>query len=256
MATEGYSLNLDVKYHRSITTIDFRSKAHLCSNNYKSFISKVLQLCQGDSKVVIDFKRVIRIDSAGISALIYLHKKLGNGASRLTFANLNNNILFLIQSCGLEKFFDIYNSLPEAVTHLKSKNGKQFYQDAVMVLQLKRSDSYLIVKVKAPNFLNKRNCERFLKKIEEYSHQHSSIIIDLDNIRNIDNEGLAMLIDLKIYAKQNKKEFVLVYNNTILRRLFKMYSVEEILPHYENHREAIFSISYNHRFRAEALIAS
>ena len=255
MAMEGYQLNLNVKYHRRITTIDFKSRTPLNSRNYKSFISKVLEFCWGDSKVVIDFNRVIRMDSAGLSALIYLHKKLGNGTSRLAFANLNNNILFLIQSCGLEKFFNVYNSLSEAVTHLKSKNGKQFYQDAILVLQLKRTDSYLIVKIKEPNFINKRNCERFRKKIEEYSLKNSSIIINFDNIRSIDNEGIAMLIDLKIYAKQNEKEFILVYSNRILRRLFKMYSVEEILPHYEHHREAIFTISCNHRFKTEALIA-
>lgn len=239
---EGYSLNLEVEHLPRITKIDFRIRTSIDCTNYKYFISNVISACNGDPNIIINFERVNRIDSAGISALIYLHKKIVNGTGRLALVNPNKIVLSFIHSFGLLKLFELYSSIPKAVSRLKAKQEKQVFQTSMLVLQLKRTSSYLLVKIKSPNWLNKKNCIRFQKKIEEYSEQHSTIIINLDNIHNIDNEGIAMLIDLKFYAKENSKDFILVYNNRVLRRLFKMYSVDEILPHFEYNSEAIFSI--------------
>ena len=252
---EGYSMNFEVGHVSRITKIDFRNSTNLDSGNYKYFISKVLESCNGNKSVVINFENIKRIDSAGISALIYLHKKLVNGTGRLALANPNRIVLQFLQLFGLIKLFEIYSSMPKAILSLKSPLEKQVYQSSLLVLQLKRTDSYFLVKIKQPNWLNKKNCIRFQKKIEEYTEQNSTIIINLDNIYNIDNEGLAMLIDLKYFAKENRKDFILVYNNRVLRRLFKMYSVDEILPHYEHNREAIFSISYNNKLKPDAVPA-
>ncbi|MGQ9631459.1 MAG: STAS domain-containing protein [bacterium] len=66
-------------------------------------------------KIVMDFSRVSYIDSFGIGVLVssLMTIKKGNGTMRL--ANINENIRKIFELTKLQKFFDIYGNVDEAI---------------------------------------------------------------------------------------------------------------------------------------------
>ncbi len=238
-------MNLDIEYERKFTVIQFKNSTNLDHLTHKLFRQRVMESYRRGGVIIINFENVDGIDSAGLSALIYVRKKITESRGALILAGLGKSVQESMRLTGLIGFFQTYNSLEAAarVVSVKHFDGNRPDRKTTLFLQVRHEDDYSLVKIKHPNSLSAANCRQFGRKIQEYFERSDAVIVNFDNIRSIDSTGIAMLIDLKHYAKQKYKNLILVYNNRIVNRLFRMYSLEEILPQFESMEEALFSIN-------------
>lgn len=92
------------------------SESREFSNLFEFFLQK------GFSKFVIDFSEVKFISSAFLSTLVSGKKRLLFSEGNLTLANVSNSIYRIFEITELSSFFDIFNSVEEAVEYL----GRRF----------------------------------------------------------------------------------------------------------------------------------
>ena len=237
-------MNFDIEFERKFTAIRFSRSANLDRLNHKKFRQRVIGSYNRGDRIIIDFENVFVIDSAGLSSLIYVRNKILETQGTLLLVNLNENILHLMRLVDILHLFDIFNSMKNAIrVSMMRAHQRQAKQQPILFIQVRHEDNYSIVKIKRPNSFTRPICKKFLRKIQEYFERSAAVILDFNNIRSIDNAGIAALIDLKHYAKLKRKNLILVYKDRIISRLFRMYSLEEILPHFENINEAIFTVN-------------
>ena len=62
------------------------------------------------------------------------------------------------------------------------------------------------------------------------------------NIRYVDSAGIASLIGIKKYSRQHNKKIYLVYNDRVLNRLFKLYSLDDLFSQFQTEEEAILAV--------------
>ena len=72
--------------------------------------------------VVIDLKNVSYIDSSGLGVLVSGVKTLMNHKGSLKLVELNEKIRSLTKLTGLEKFFEIYDNIQDALTKPSPNN--------------------------------------------------------------------------------------------------------------------------------------
>ena len=65
--------------------------------------------------IVLDFRNVVYIDSSGIATLVEALQEVGKYKGDFILANLSKNVLDVFELSRLDKVFDIYNSLEEAL---------------------------------------------------------------------------------------------------------------------------------------------
>ena len=65
--------------------------------------------------LIIDLKNVSYIDSSGLGVLVSGVKSLMNNQGSLKLVDLNEKIRSLTKLTGLEKFFEIYDNIDEAI---------------------------------------------------------------------------------------------------------------------------------------------
>ncbi len=68
---------------------------------------------------IVDLKELDFIQSSAIGVLLILRKKITVLGKKIVLINANNNITAALELAGLLDFFNIYNSLEEAVNYLK-----------------------------------------------------------------------------------------------------------------------------------------
>lgn len=76
-------------------------------------------ISEGIVKIVIDMSKLIFINSIGLALLTDMIKILRDSNGDLKFANLHPNIEKIFKLTGLERYFDIYSSLNEAIESFK-----------------------------------------------------------------------------------------------------------------------------------------
>lgn len=236
-------MKLSIKSQRSVTSIQFLNQTKLDLRTHKAFRSQIMESYDRGNRVHLNMENLKAMDSAGLSALIYVRKKILESGGRLIITNLNENVYNLLKISGLIQIFDIYTSLETAVaiSHKHLKGIQDYRAKPGLFLQVKHTNQFSLVRIKHPNWLTSENCLLFEKKIQDYLTRSNIVILNFDNIRNIDSSGIATIIELKLFAKSKAKTIILVYKNRLISRLFRMYSIEEVLPHFEKTEDAIFS---------------
>jgi anti-sigma B factor antagonist len=72
-------------------------------------------LADGDAQLVLDFSRVVYVDSAGLGALVACCTTARNGGGNVKLARLGQQFRDLLYVTKLLGVFDVYASLEEAV---------------------------------------------------------------------------------------------------------------------------------------------
>ncbi|SDC05143.1 STAS domain-containing protein [Geotoga petraea] len=80
-------------------------KGEIDLNNSKKLKEEVKKM--NNNNIVMDFKEVSYLDSAGIGALISIHKDLQNKSGSLTIINIDKKIKELFEMVGLSKLMNI-----------------------------------------------------------------------------------------------------------------------------------------------------
>ena len=91
----------------------------LDSNTSDDFEKKLLGLIQaGETRLVLDFKDLDYISSAGLRVLLKAAKELKRNNGQLTFCSLKEYIREIFELSGFVSFFPIYATLEESLRTL------------------------------------------------------------------------------------------------------------------------------------------
>ena len=100
-----------------ITVVDINGRVD--SNTAKSFEEKLTGLFQsGRNRVVVDFKHLVYISSAGCRALLVASRLAEKSDGQLALCNLTADVLRVFELGGLTDFFAIYPSREEGLAKL------------------------------------------------------------------------------------------------------------------------------------------
>lgn len=250
-------MQLNIKLGQDYVLIGFKKNCNLNQNNTEPFKSQVLESISGKRLVVLDMARLDFIDSAGLTMLIYMRRQILDQMGALRLANVGNRIKKLMQITRLHRILDIYATVEDAI-----RNGKKDPDAALsdqphnLRFQVRHTDEYSLIKVSQPDSLIAANQKQFENKIIEYLKKYHKIILNFDQIRNIDSAGIASLLRLKETTKESGSRIILVTNNAVLERLFKLYAMEDLFPKFRTNARAIKFLQDANPRKSKGLIKS
>lgn len=243
MAVAETTMQLEIRQEKEFIHVKFFRVCNLNSGNTEDFKTQILAKYKPGSTVILDFKNLDYIDSAGLTVLIHIRRKISETNGHLKLVNIGDKISKLLQITRLHRIFDIYENFEVAFKSIEKKEQTGSKKKPYTIhLQVKHTPSYSWVKITQPDSLIKANTAQFRTKIREYLKRSPTVILNFDNIRNIDSSGIASLIHLKRLSREQKKKILLVYNNRVLNRLFKLYSLDDLFSQFQTDREAIATV--------------
>lgn len=84
----------------------------------KDDIEKILE--KNNPKIILDFSDVNFIDSSGIGLVVNVLKKLSQKNNKLKLCNLNNTVTNIFKQIKIYSFFEVFESLDEAIDSFES----------------------------------------------------------------------------------------------------------------------------------------
>jgi anti-sigma B factor antagonist len=72
-------------------------------------------LDEGTKHVVLDLERLTYVSSWGLAALVRVHHHFAARAGRIAFANLHATVASLLRLSHMDRFFDLYENVEEAL---------------------------------------------------------------------------------------------------------------------------------------------
>ena len=73
-------------------------------------------LASGDRKVVLDFSRLTYISSLSLGTLVRVHARFKKSVATLRFAGLHTNVTQILRFAHLDRIFDLYGTVNDAVS--------------------------------------------------------------------------------------------------------------------------------------------
>jgi anti-sigma B factor antagonist len=107
-------VSINVKTENSATIVELSGEVDLYSS--PEMRKHLLKLVQDKTPViVIDLEKVSYIDSSGVATLVEGLQEAGKYSGTLKLTNLHDTVRHVFELSSLDKVFDIYNSLDEAI---------------------------------------------------------------------------------------------------------------------------------------------
>ena len=96
--------------------------------NTDEFIEKMYQMLdEGPPCVVLDLERLTYVSSWGLSSLVRVHHHYAMRGGRIVFANLHSAVAAILRLTHLDRLFDLYPTVAQALKTLskcpKPKGG-------------------------------------------------------------------------------------------------------------------------------------
>jgi anti-anti-sigma factor len=101
----------------AVTVVDVNGRVD--SNTAKSFEERLTELFRsGRNRVIVDFKHLVYISSAGCRVLLVAARLAQKSDGRLALCNLTADVMRVLELGGLTDFFAIYPSREEGLASL------------------------------------------------------------------------------------------------------------------------------------------
>jgi anti-anti-sigma factor len=101
----------------AITIVDINGRVD--NSTARSFEDRLISLFQsGRNRVILDFKHLVFISSAGCRALLVAARLAKKNDSRLVLCNITAEVLRVLELGGMTDFFAIYPSREEGLAKL------------------------------------------------------------------------------------------------------------------------------------------
>ncbi|MDQ7065591.1 MAG: anti-sigma factor antagonist [candidate division KSB1 bacterium] len=205
-----------------------------------AFFQSVMGVYHPGKAVILDCHNLDYIDSAGISALISLRKRIVQNADRLILVGLHPDLIDLFHISRLHRVFDIIDTLEMA---LKSLNQTQRRESTASVTEVnlvaQSREGILVLQLVSPDSLIEANSVEFIEKFKHLTKAYKRILLNIDHLKNLDGMGIAALVHLQSHANKQGKELVFIYSSQTLKRLFKMYHVDDLFRSMNSIDEAL-----------------
>ncbi len=236
-------MHLKIEHRDNYILVQCNEPTRLDALNKEDFYRAVLSVYHPGKAVILDCRNLDYIDSAGISALISLRKRIVENADRLILVGLNPDLVELFQISRLHRVFDIADTLDMAIQSLnRSRQGRPARQSIEIQFRTQSFGEALLIKLISPDSLIEANHKEFIKKFKDSIQSHKFILLDIDNLKNIDGMGISALIHLQSHVQKQGKHLLLIYNSETLHRLLKMYHVQDFFEQKRSVQEALAGI--------------
>jgi anti-sigma B factor antagonist len=88
-------------------------------SNADGFTEKMEALLKGGTpRVVLDLERLTYASSWGLAALVRIHHRYRARGGNVAFANLHSAVATLLRVSHLDRLFDLYPTVAEAIAHV------------------------------------------------------------------------------------------------------------------------------------------
>jgi anti-sigma B factor antagonist len=85
-------------------------------SNKDRFVETMDQvLAEGTLRAVLDLERLTYVSSWGLAALVKVHHHWATRGGRIVFANLHSAVATLLHVSRMDRFFDLYDSVDDAL---------------------------------------------------------------------------------------------------------------------------------------------
>jgi anti-anti-sigma factor len=92
----------------------------LDSTNAEATSGKMLELLKENvTTIVADFSRLRYINSTGLGALLFVNKKFKEAGGVFKVANVNENVLEIIEIIGADQLLEIHGTLESALESIR-----------------------------------------------------------------------------------------------------------------------------------------
>lgn len=97
-----------------VKVVELRGK-HLDASTMEGFKSRVGALLEPGTKLVLDFSRVLFVDSSGCGALLSLLRRSNSAGGVIKICSLSDPVRGLFQLVRMNRLFDIHRTREEAI---------------------------------------------------------------------------------------------------------------------------------------------
>ncbi len=109
------NLHIEKTNDVSVLTIgDERIDAHN-SSELKEYLLQMIET--GEKRIIVQLQHVRFIDSSGLGALLSGHKNMAVVAGQFALANIQPQVLSMFELTRLNRVFEIYSDINEALTN-------------------------------------------------------------------------------------------------------------------------------------------
>ncbi|MEJ5285995.1 MAG: hypothetical protein CH6_4117 [Candidatus Kapaibacterium sp.] len=111
-------MNLTIEHNEDITILKVNEKK-ITSENSSTLKAKLLIEAQPNIRaLIIDLSKVENIDSSGFGAFLLADRQLREHYIPTIIVGLNENVKYLFEILKLDRVFEIYNTVEEAIASL------------------------------------------------------------------------------------------------------------------------------------------
>lgn len=101
-----------------ILKVDLPRTSIYLANDFKDMLFKAID--EGEKKLIVDFSACDFVDSTFLGVLVISHKKLIEIGGNIKIVVNNPNIIASIEMTRMNKIFEVYKSLDEAIQSYNS----------------------------------------------------------------------------------------------------------------------------------------
>lgn len=176
-------------------------------------------------QLLIDLSAATFVDSAGLGALVQLHKLAREAGSGMRLANVPPAVLRTIRAARLDSLFDIDRAEGEQVALKKAPEPVRLWDGAVVVVMPERVDVTTLVAVQT--------------LLEQALLQSAQMVLDLTQTRHIDSAGLSLLLGIKRQVGQAGGYFKLAAPSDVVRQVLAVSRLDTVFDLYPTVEQAI-----------------
>jgi len=112
-------IQLESKKENGVVVLSIKDR-EINHNNSASLKEKILlEIADGNNKIVLDLQKVTEMDSSGLGALLFGKRQANNSGGNIVLVSVQPAVQSLLRIAQLTRVFEVYNTVKEAIKFYK-----------------------------------------------------------------------------------------------------------------------------------------
>jgi anti-anti-sigma factor len=213
-----------------------RLPAQFLLTKASTFLASVRgEMESGKTRIIVDFKETVMIDSSAIGALVAIAKESNTHAVTLFLRNIHGEILDLFVDTGLDKIFNI-----ESGDGMQNAEVDIFEQGIDIRLAITEEVVNNVSIFHMNGVMNHPQGSRYFKQQFLLAMaQYKKILLDLEELTFFDSLSVSVVLNMNKLIKETGGAMKICSPNYIVADLFNTLNISQIIPIYTTVTEAL-----------------